>query len=102
MLDAFEAHGYSGQFRALPEGRIECVNCSAAVPASEVAVDALRRLEGASDPDDALAVLAAECRVCGTRGTLVLGYGPSASGDDTEVLEQLEAPPPPAPAEVDV
>ncbi len=72
------------------------------LPAADVRVDALRRLEGASDPDDLLAVAAAECRVCGTRATLVLGYGPSATTDDTEVLASLETPPPLAPNDVDI
>ena len=42
----------------------------------------LRRLEGASDPDDMLAVVAVECANCGLRGSLVLNYGPTATEDD--------------------
>jgi hypothetical protein len=50
----------------------------------------LRRLEGASDPDDMLAVVALECGVCGVSGTMVLGYGPAASDIDGDVLRALQ------------
>ena len=49
----------------------------------------LRRLEGASDPDDMMAVVALECGVCGAAGTMVLGYGPSATAADSDVLRSL-------------
>ena len=33
------------------------------------------------------------CPACGTRGTVVLGYGPSASQEDAAVLAALEYSP---------
>lgn len=50
----------------------------------------LRRLEGASDPDDMLAVVAVQCPECGRRGTVTLGYGPAASPPDGDVLRALD------------
>jgi hypothetical protein len=46
----------------------------------------LRRLEGAS-ADDAPRPLT--CPSCGTKGTLVLTYGPEASPTDSDVLREL-------------
>jgi hypothetical protein len=56
----------------------------------------MHRLEGASDPADMLAAVAATCPTCGTRGVLVANYGPEAMIEDADVLRALESPPPPA------
>jgi hypothetical protein len=37
-----------------------------------------------------LAVCAVACPSCATRGTLVLTYGPEATPEDDDVLEQLD------------
>jgi hypothetical protein len=49
----------------------------------------MRRTEGASDPDDMLAVVGLTCPRCGTQGTAVLGYGPEADPDDAEIVVRL-------------
>ena len=49
----------------------------------------VRRLEGASDPDDMVAIAAIVCPACATRGVLVLGFGPSSSLVDAETLQAL-------------
>ena len=54
-------------------------------------------MEGASDPDDMLALVAMTCPQCGARGTLVLAFGPMAPEADVDVLVRLEDPPPPDP-----
>jgi hypothetical protein len=46
-------------------------------------------LEGASDPDDMMTVIAARCPHCGVAGTLVLGYGPNASPEHVAVSRAL-------------
>lgn len=74
---------------ARPGGYVLCMCCHQETDASEMQVDALERVEGASDPADMLAVIALMCPVCDTHGTLVLGYGPEASPDDAEVLARL-------------
>jgi hypothetical protein len=95
VLAEFEALGYTGQFGAQPGGAVRCFSCRQEFPPADVAVDALRRLEGASDPDDMLAILPVRCPRCATKGTLVLAYGPEAPPDDSEVLAAL----PDAPAD---
>ena len=52
----------------------------------------MRRTEGVSDPDDMLAVVALTCPQCGAAATAVLGYGPEAAEDDSEVLRTLQTP----------
>jgi hypothetical protein len=52
-------------------------------------MSSLRRLEGASDPADMVAIVALTCPNCGARGTVVLGFGPAGSPDDADVLGVL-------------
>jgi hypothetical protein len=74
VLDGYSAAGYDGSFTVV------------AVAAGEAPMASLRRLEGASDPDDMLAVVALTCPRCGNQGTVVLGFGPSATSEDGDVL----------------
>jgi hypothetical protein len=104
LLDVFGAladEGYSGEFAAAEvddtrHGCIACSVCHQAFAADAAVVDDLRRLEGASDPDDMLAVVALTCPNCATRGTLVLNYGPTATVEDSAALEGLDRPSPDA------
>jgi hypothetical protein len=101
VLRTLEADGYRGQFIAREGGLLECATCRRRTSASTIEVDQVRRLEGASDPDDMLAVAALVCPVCETRGTVVLGYGPVAAADDANVLAGLEDAPAPEPGHVE-
>jgi len=47
------------------------------------------RMGGESDPDDIVAFVALACPRCGTRGTAVLGFGPAATAEDSDVLRDL-------------
>lgn len=78
---------------ARPEGRLRCFTCGTESDAASVEMAALRRTEGASDPDDMLAVAALTCPHCGARAAVVLGYGPESSEDDAEVLLRLSPVP---------
>lgn len=89
ILESLELEGYRGQMAARPAGQVLCVSCHMESDAAEMEVDALRRMEGVSDPADMMAIAALVCPVCGTHGTLVLSYGPEASADDAEVLALL-------------
>jgi len=100
VLDGFERAGYRGQFMCRADGEIECRACRQRFPAEAVGDAQLRRLEGASDPADMLAVAALTCPRCRVRGTLVLNYGPLASPEDAAVLGRLESSPPPDPQAV--
>ena len=92
VLSSFERDGFTGQFAAAPDGRVRCYSCREVRPADELVVEALRRLEGASDPADMLAVAATICPACHAKGTLILNYGPEATPEDSEVLVALESP----------
>jgi hypothetical protein len=86
VLARFTRQGWSSQFAARANGAVECESCHHTMAAQEMPVLELRRLEGASDPDDMLAVVAVECPNCGLRGSLVLNYGPTATEEDEAVL----------------
>jgi hypothetical protein len=47
-------------------------------------------MEGTSDPDDMLVVLAVTCGRCGEKGAAVLHYGPTAAPEEAEVLRAVE------------
>lgn len=81
--------GQDGQFCTVAGGRVRCLTCSTDSPASAFAADGASRVEGASDPDDMLLIVAARCPACGATGSLSLGYGPSASAEDSDVVRLL-------------
>jgi hypothetical protein len=89
LIATFEAEGYRVQMAARPAAYVLCMGCQMESAASEMQVDAMERMEGASDPDDMLAVFALVCPLCQSHGTLVVGYGPDASLDDSDVLAAL-------------
>jgi hypothetical protein len=90
VLGELEALGFTAQFMPREGGQVECLTCHRLSPAGETVYRQLRRLEGASDPDDMLAVVGLACPHCSAQGTAVLGYGPEAEAVDTEALERLE------------
>jgi len=89
LLANFESEGYRTQMAVRPGGYVLCMGCQMESEAADMQVDALERMEGASDPDDMLAVFALVCPLCRSHGTLVVGYGPDASLDDADVLAAL-------------
>lgn len=89
VLAELEEQGYTTQFAAQPAGRIRCIECGREFEPDAATVATVRRLEGASDPDDMLAVLPVSCPKCGAQGTLVLGFGPEAPIEDSEIIAAL-------------
>jgi hypothetical protein len=89
-LARYEAEGYTGQLGAADGGQVLCYTCHQESDAGDVALRALTRTEGASDPDDMVAVAAVTCPRCGTQGTLVLHYGATATVEEDDVLRALE------------
>ena len=86
----FEAAGFTGQLAPREGGLVHCFACGADSPAAQVELDALIRVEGASDPDDMVAVAALTCPACGAKGTVALKYGAEAPPEDADVLRDLE------------
>lgn len=88
-LRRYEQEGFTGQFAARPGGRLKCLSCQSEVDARSASLLALRRLEGASDPGDMMAVAALECPRCSAKGTLVAHFGADASREEALVLKAL-------------
>ena len=88
---SLRAGGYPADFRPGEGGTVVCGTCGETTDAARFAVHHLRRLEGASDPDELMVVAAVECPVCHARGTLLLTYGPTATAEDADILERLPA-----------
>ncbi len=86
ILGQYESQGFRSQFAARAGGMVHCFSCGDETPSDQVPLEALHRVEGVSDPDDEACVAAVECPACGVWGTLVLGYGTSASAEDSAVL----------------
>ena len=81
--------GYAGQLRVDDDG-VHCSVCSSVSPADRIEVRSLRRLEGASDPADMVAVIATACPVCATMGTMVVMFGPEASEAEATLLRRAQ------------
>jgi hypothetical protein len=90
VLASYESAGFDAQLAATDEGEVHCYSCNANTAPADVILHSLRRLEGASDPDDMLAVAAVSCRSCGAKGVLVLNYGPESTPGESAVLVGLE------------
>ena len=60
VVDAYVRDGFAEGFRAAPGARVTCLSCRSMLQAATLRPVSMRRLEGASDPADMLAV-AASC-----------------------------------------
>ena len=89
VLAGYADLGFTGQFSAIEGAQLECHACGHRMPAADVEMSSLRRLEGASDPADMMAIVAVTCPNCQVRGTVVLGYGPAAEPEHSDVLRVL-------------
>jgi hypothetical protein len=106
VLAEYEAAGYPGTFDVRSETAVSCLSCGEESDPATFDVAGSRRLEGASDPDDMMSVVAVSCPRCGAGGTLVLGYGPTAAAEEAAVGKQLRgrlsesgSPPPAVPGD---
>lgn len=90
VLAGYAAAGYTGSFTALEDAQVECHTCSTTSAAADFRMSSLRRLEGASDPDDMMSVVALTCPRCAAQGVLILGFGPSATREDSAVSAALQ------------
>lgn len=86
VLEEFAEAGWSVNHLIRPGGAIECGRCGATSPVDRWSIGAQHRIEGASDPDALQLVVGAACPQCEAQGVIVLGYGPTASDDDGDVL----------------
>jgi hypothetical protein len=90
VLAHLAAEGYGTDFvPADRPGTLRCPQYESVSAIGDFRIERERRLEGASDPDDMVLVVAAACPVCGARGTVALGYGPEASPEDADLVSGL-------------
>lgn len=89
VLAAYTDAGFAGSFTVTEDSRLACNACQRIAAPAEVRMTSMRRLEGASDPDDMLAIVAITCPNCGVQGTTTLGFGPAAAAQDSDVLRGL-------------
>jgi hypothetical protein len=90
ILGEMAAEGYVENFTVTRDGRIRCSCCGHIDEPADMSMAELRRLEGASDPDDMVAVLALACPKCDAKGTVVLKYGPGSTEEELAVLAAVE------------
>ncbi len=89
ILADLAAKGYDDEIYAVAGGQVRWRACGHVMAAADLEIGELRRLEGASDPADTLAVYAVRCPACAQGGALVLHYGPMASEEEADVLVAL-------------
>jgi hypothetical protein len=85
VVQGYRDAGFVADFWA-EEAGVRCGACQSVLEPSRLSMQSLRRLEGASDPAESVAVVATSCPVCGADGTMVLAYGGAATGVDSDVL----------------
>ncbi|MEY2400617.1 MAG: hypothetical protein QOJ08_728 [Ilumatobacteraceae bacterium] len=89
VLEGYAQGGFTSSFCVTDDAELECLECQTESAPDRVVMSSLRRLEGESDPADMVAVVALTCPACGSRGTVVLGFGPMATPEDSDVLQAL-------------
>jgi hypothetical protein len=90
VLRGYEADGWTTTFELFDDGSLRCGSCDRTAPSAAVWVHSLRRLEGASDPDDMLAVVAVTCPHCGSGGVVTLNYGPEMTEGQVAFLHHAQ------------
>ena len=88
-INLLEADGYRSDF-SFTDGSVRCVACDVRHRPPQLIVRRTFRFEGETDPGDEMIVLGIECPACGVRGVVVSAYGPDASPEFIELLQQLE------------
>ena len=90
VLGLYTSGGFPGVFGVTDDGLVQCESCGVASQPSDVEMHSRRRLEGASDPDDAVVAAAITCPACRICGVIVAQVGPMASAEDAVVTAGLK------------
>lgn len=90
VLEDFANEGWATNHIVRSDGAIECGACGEQSSADRWAVGAQHRIEGASDPDALQLIVGVSCPHCEDQGALVLGYGPNASTDESDVMLRFD------------
>jgi len=90
VLRGYEEAGWTTPFEVLDDGSVRCGTCNTVTAPSDIEIHSLRRMEGASDPADMLAVLAIRCRACGGGGVVVVNFGPEMTEGQVRLMHGAE------------
>ncbi len=90
VLDTFAVAGWPSNHLVRGGALAECGVCGEATRADAVDVEAVHRLEGASEPADLQMAIGWTCPHCGAGGTIIVGYGPNASDTDADMLAAID------------
>jgi len=93
-LDRLRSEGFVAAFVLEPEDippGLWCRACGRRHLPTRTTVVEVHRFEGPTSPEDEALLLALVCPRCGAKGTAVTAYGPSASGNEAELLRALAA-----------
>lgn len=90
LTDRVHRKGFGTSVRPRDGGILECGHCGAQFHASTYDLRHQHRLEGASDVDDMLLLVAGHCPHCAAGSALALGFGPNASPTDADILSSLD------------
>jgi hypothetical protein len=83
-----QAMGYTGNWNATPDHRLQCDASGDFLEPSEAQVDHILRFEGESDPGD-MTILFALRTPAGTKGLYTAAFGALTSPEDAEVIARL-------------
>ncbi len=90
VLHTLRQDGFTSDLQSVgDQGDVSCGSCGTGSPADTFTDLTERRLEGASDPDDMMLIVAGRCPACSVGGVLTLTYGPAAGEADTAVIARL-------------
>lgn len=90
VLEHLARAGYGTALRpGVPAGTLVCAACGITSPMTGFDQVWATRLEGQSDPDDMVLVVAARCPSCGQGGAVVLGFGPAGSAVDAAIVADV-------------
>lgn len=89
VVAAWREDGYTADFEVIEGGKVTSVETDRTYEPEELQVDRMHRYEGVTDPGDEELLLAVTCPESGTRGTLTLAYGATASADEAEVARRI-------------
>ncbi|NNC82007.1 MAG: hypothetical protein HKN79_00380 [Flavobacteriales bacterium] len=88
VIDDLQAVGYTASYR-LVDGKLRDLNSKKDFSRSDIIIDQQYRFEGMTNPDD-LSILYALSMSDGSKGTLVLAYGPQGDSDVVEFMKDVE------------
>jgi hypothetical protein len=91
LLKGLADDGYTSEFGVVEGAKAKCFTCRNELSAAEMQVDATKRIEGESDPDDMAVVMGVVCGQCGAKGALVAEYGPESSVESADLLRTLNS-----------